>query len=125
MEIIGIATDPALLAFAATRVGFDVAERWDDERSPCPLLESALVSGGPAGRLVRIVVDHGRVSGFSGLPALPAGRHRAAERLAAAIGAESARIGVDVVVGPRNRWWFGGVLVFDVTTPSREPAGAY
>ncbi|MFT4284436.1 MAG: hypothetical protein QM598_06345 [Protaetiibacter sp.] len=126
--------DPLLVAFAASRVGFDCpAVRWDDDASPDPLLDGALRAAGPEGRVIQLVVLDGRVVGIRRIEMLlglrvPARTLLAAERLVAAVADGRARAGLDLVVDRAGRWWFGGLTVLpdepSLTSPRRAPGTA-
>lgn len=129
-----LSPDPLRAAYAASRAGFDCpAVRWDDDASPDPLLEGALHAGGPEGRVIQLVVLGGRVAGLRRIEMLlgqrvPARTLIAAESLVAALAADRARVGLDLVVDRSGRWWFGGMTVLDdlpaLTTPCRAPGRA-
>jgi hypothetical protein len=109
----GPAPHGLLAALEARRAGLACPDAsFGDTGSPHPTLEAALRAAGAGARPVHAVVLDGRIVDPDGLVAqagvaLPIGLDDAVARFSTAIGADSALIGVDFVVG-RDQWWFGG-----------------
>ena len=110
----GPSPDALLAAVAAAHAGFDVpAVRWVPDASPYPLLEAAIRAAGGGARVGQLTVLDGAVVGIRRLESA-LGRPVPRRILAAVAGfvvridAEESLIGIDVVVGADQRWWFAG-----------------
>jgi hypothetical protein len=110
----GPSPHPLVAAIEAARSGFDVPNAaFRGDRGTLTLLEAAVRTAAPEGRIVHVVVLDGRIIDPEGVESL-AGRRMPetfAESMAlfaASVGASEALIGVDVVVAG-ERWWYAGM----------------
>jgi len=111
-------------AVLAHRAGLDVPDTpfGAAAASPIGLLEAAVRTAAPHARASHVVVLDGRIVDPGAVEQrvgarMPESFSSAVARFAAALGAEQALIGIDIVVG-RGRWWYAGM------TPLPDLVGA-